>query len=309
MEQMEAARAAFRIICPPGLGDFLRGSICLHQYCTRYNIPLYLSFAGHPFGVLLEKPLLEFDPIALQRVENSELYEYLVQNPHHIHFPVEKRHFETDLIIKRQGFVRVITNSFPSNDVVNKECKKFIRQFLKPTEKLSEQIAKTLNQLQVEPKKYKIIHIRLGDRFINNCPNAWKHLSHNLTNDVLYVIEDILNRFAANLITDQKVILLSDSGALKEILHTKYGWKILDNTPIFSGAIGNCKDEEGTDCYSSFSVFEQTLVDFFLLVNSAEIFQVSAYAWGSGFSDRCHDLFDVPIFRLQLPGWVNGQYG
>ena len=43
-----------------------------------------------------------------------------------------------------------------------------------------------------------------------------------------------------------------------------------------------------------------TLVDFFIMSNASRIISFSPYNWGSGFSQWCSILHNIPFFQFQI---------
>ena len=43
-----------------------------------------------------------------------------------------------------------------------------------------------------------------------------------------------------------------------------------------------------------------TLTEFFFMSNAEKIYQFSIYPWGSGFSDQCSKLYDIPIINCKI---------
>jgi hypothetical protein len=276
-------------IVHPGFGDFLRGSICLYQYCQIFNLPLYLSFVDHPMGIFLKKPN-GFDQKVVQEIESSELYEYPIPHPVYNFFKLDKKNTEVDEIITRRGFIKVITNSWPEAPIT-KPCQDYITNFLQPSDELNDE----LSSLQI-PSDYTVIHIRLGDRFMINCPDAWIHLKRDNINEEII---EFVHQTIKDTIKETNILILSDC-LIKNKLHERYGYLITENTPIH--LLGSKLET------ISPNMFKETLLDFFIISKAKKIYQLSSYAWGSGFSDRCHDLYNIPIYRLLLPGSFNAQY-
>ena len=86
-----------------------------------------------------------------------------------------------------------------------------------------------------------------------------------------------------------KILVVSNNQMLREKLHVRYGLP-------FSGGATAHMGEEG----SSQDALLNTLLDFHLMARSKGIIQFSSYGWGSGFSDACAALFNLPVMHFKI---------
>ena len=101
---------------------------------------------------------------------------------------------------------------------------------------------------------------------------------------------DQINNLLSNKIkNDNKYLLLSSSKDLKLEISTKFPQLLIEDKLITH--IG--KEYNSDDIINS-------LVDFYLIYNSSNIFQMSEYAWGSGFSYWCSYLNNIPFQKVQI---------
>ena len=276
-------------ILTPGFGDFLRGSICLHQYCEANDIDHYISFKDHPVGQFLEK--VDYGEL-LEKAKNSELLEFPFEPNKPNPFSLIEKNQQITKILETQGFVKLITNNHPEAEI-NTKTKEHIKRFIKPNNYLQEKINQSLNKLKITPHNYCVLHIRLGDTYMQNCHECWAHRKKETLEQNVY---DLVSNTVKSIINPD-LVLLSDSWLLKSRFIGQC--KVLENIPVHSGSK---LDTMPLD------LIEQTLIDFFIIANSQAIYQISGYMWGSGFSDRCHELYEIPIQRFVLPHWVHGMY-
>jgi hypothetical protein len=171
-----------------------------------------------------------------------------------------------------------------------------MRNFLEPTNEMKLIINQTLDDLSISSKQYIVIHIRSGDSYLkgekNTFTNGYIHtLIDNIKNDI--------NR-------ENNYLLIADSNDVKKIIKNYFpNFKTLIK-PITHFGEGIVLEEEKV---------KNTLIDFYLLSQSKEIFSYSTYKHGR--SDfRCfidHGLdCDIPDFLsiqsnagiVQIQGWV-----
>jgi hypothetical protein len=252
---------------PPGFGDYLRGSIALYQLAHRLQIPLHLSFKGHPLEHC-------FIPIKSDLQESDNVLEIFVPP-----FDLSK---ENEKKITQNGPVTIFTNILFHEDVTE-DCRQFICQFIEPNERIQKLLVEIMQKLQLKPKKYCVIHIRTGDKSFNN-----DGVNEARVQKICIIIDNLVKTIALSL---ESVLLLSDNQKLKLLLHQKYNLIINKIAPVH---LGDC-----THVKTPISQIDQTVVEFLLLRNSFQIYQISTFWWGSGFSDRVRDLYNVPIVRYK----------
>jgi len=250
---------------PPGLGDFIRGSITLFDYCKKYNYKLLFD-NDHLLFSFLEKN----ENIVNNNIANTTIELIPPINYNEMDEKLSK------LFLENNNFC-ILTNAFYTN--ITDECKLFIRDIFKPNEIISNNINNILTHLNVDlNKKLNIIHLRFGDKYIhdNNVYdiNTYKHVE-----------EKIRNLIYAN--TDEQFLLLSDSIKMSEELK-------LNNPSLFY--FNNNKIHIGDLLYTGdkMKAFEDTITDFFIISRSDKIFSYP----GSGFSSMASILFDKPLINI-----------
>jgi hypothetical protein len=130
---------------------------------------------------------------------------------------------------------------------------------------------------KIEPKKYSVIHIRIDDRYTNSDFHI-----NQLMNQINILLSNKLK-------SNNKYLLLSSSKELKLKIVKKFPQLLIEDKEITH--IG--KEYNSDDIINS-------LVDFYLIYHSANIFQLSEYAWGSGFSYWCSYLNSIPFKKVQI---------
>ncbi|MHB1909699.1 MAG: hypothetical protein ACYCQJ_12660 [Nitrososphaerales archaeon] len=166
------------------------------------------------------------------------------------------------------GDVSVSTNMFAKCYPVTCGFQTLMRQALRPTKILQEAYA---SKVTVPPKTYGVLHLRLND-------------DHRTGNEkILDLVEkQVWPQIKADGIAD--VYLISSDKNIRVQLVEKYGCKTIDTTPTHLG-VENHNLETVLD----------TMVDFLFMGNAQIIYQASINSWGSGFSEWCAKIYNVPL--------------
>ena len=144
-----------------------------------------------------------------------------------------------------------------------------------------------LDTCNLKKNQYGVIHIRAGDYFMNIKKNidAHKHqLSVKHLNDIIIFI----SRYCSK---QKKYILVGDSDKIKKIVSSKFNNIINFDTEITHlGEDNNIND----------NAIIETILDFNIMRFSNNIISFSAYGHGSGFSEFCATLYNVPYNQILL---------
>jgi hypothetical protein len=168
---------------------------------------------------------------------------------------------------------------FPEDDEITKDDKKYIQNMLQPTGEMSEFVDETLKSLCFDKKKYNVIHIRSGDKFL--CDNSKifrRDYIKKLVDEVFLIFNDNDN-------SNWDYLLVADNNEIKIIL-----MEIYPNIKSLLFDIIHLGDGAGLDRQK----VKNTLLDFFLLANSNSIHSFTSYPHGSGFSYWCAKTYDIP---------------
>jgi hypothetical protein len=256
---------------PPGLSDFIRGTIALFNYSKLYNYDLYIDNSHEIFNNLLKNNKIIENNILNQTIELLPPLTY------------DKIDFELNKLFLQNKSFCIMTNSFYTKDSngnienfgeISLECKKFLKQIFTPNYETKNYLNDTYKYLNLNlDEKYYIIHLRLGDNFLHN----------NIFDKDLF---EILNEKIVLLLTknyNKQFVLLSDSSNMANKLKIKnpklFYW---DNKKIHIGDLNhnNIKDS-----------VNDTLIDFFMMQNCDKIFSY-AFNGTSGFSKIASLIFD-----------------
>jgi len=254
---------------PPGVADFLRGTVALYNYSKKYGFELLID-DSHPLFTYLKKS---------KYTTSNNTYETMELLP-----PISYEEIFgklNDMFIQNQSF-SIFTNSFYTiNEYGNmsnygkmpEDCKPFLREVLSPCDEIENKIQNVFNDVYKMniSDGFKVIHLRLGDIFIN-------HANHYDNREYQYWYNKISNFVNEN---PGEYILISDSSVIANKLQSNipklHYW---ENTKIHLGDLKNNTEH---------SIFD-TLVDFFILSKSKEIISNN-----SGFSKVVSLIYDIKL--------------
>ena len=264
---------------PPGLADFLRGSIALYQYSKKYGFKLYFDKDIHPIFNYL-KP----SPYFISDESNMEVQEILPPNSYQNIDKMICDQFESGKSFS------LITNAFYSKDndgnlvnfgEIEYDFKIFFKNLLQPNFLLENKLFFVFDRYyNIDPySNYKVIHLRLGDNYIFD--------NNSFNNDELKQI--LKNKIYNVLIRDQfQYILITDCDSIGNEFKNMYPTlAYLSNNKTHLG------DFKKINCDIS-----DTLIDFFILSRAKEIISYSIYNLPSGFSKINSIIFDIKQSNL-----------
>jgi hypothetical protein len=262
---------------PPGLADFIRGSIALFNYSKKYNYDFCFDDSHPIFDNLLKNNHIIKNTIFDDTIEILPPKSY------------EQIDTEINALFSQNKSFCVMTNAFyTKNDNGNMEnfgemsyeCKKFLKQIFTPNQTTNNYLKDVYKTLNLDSNsKYNIIHLRLGDNFIWN--NTFdNNLFNNLNEKIKYILSININK---------QFVLLSDSAAiaveLKKHNPELFYW---DNKKIHIGDLKNTNVQQAVT---------DTLIDFFIMTNCDKMF---CYAFNgiSGFSKLVSLIYDKEFINI-----------
>jgi len=135
-----------------GLGDYLRGTLFLHQFCRLKGLSLGVCFSGHPLAKCMLSPLvLESDLIAQRRSCVIE---------------------DDDSLLDCGGVF--FSNKFPLSPL-SFEDKLFVRlNCLTPLVAHERRVSDAMCRMGLQGNDYYVLHVRLGDR-VGDVLTSYKH--------------------------------------------------------------------------------------------------------------------------------------
>lgn len=252
---------------PPGIADFLRGTIALYNFSKIYHYKLYIE-ESHPIFEFL-KPNEHF----VITNPNEKVIELIPP------LSYQDIYLTLENLFKQGKTFEILTNSFYDNKENNlsnfgeitEDCRNFLKNILLPTSNIENKINYLLNDLYKInlSNGFKIIHLRSGDKFLNN-----DYFDENIYNFFYNKITNLINQTK-----NVSYILLSDSSIIANKLKTHFPeLHYYDSSKVHLGDLKNS---------SSNKIFD-TLVDFFIMTKSNEIISN-----GSGFSTIISVIYDI----------------
>jgi hypothetical protein len=255
-----------------GLGDFLRGSLALHQVCHKKRSQFIITFKDHPISEFIignDTPI----PTDLEIHNLNNKADFIFKLKHHIELFRGNRRL-------RDAHMGLHCNTFPFYPI-HDITKKFVSNSFKPNDSLNAAIQ------AAKPKEdYEVIHIRTGDLVAyNTAINTTVAYNYNrLLKRIIIAVNEIKSQ------SSNKFIIMCDSDKVKETLSEICGLVPTSAESVHFNLAKDCDAKRVKD----------TLVDFFLLTHAKVIHQFSVHGWGSTFSNCAHWIYDVPLKRYEL---------
>jgi hypothetical protein len=265
-----------------GLGDYIRGCFCLMQICAMLGLSFDMDLKNHPMSKYLI-PEIE----SRYNINYAEVSRY--ENTNYV--PINATTYSKNSI---KFFIEFVNNlngmggtesfftfchSFPIFEVQD-VGRKFILSKLLPNEMMQSAVKERLTWLELVPKRFAVIHIRSGDKYLMN--------NGNLNS---FVIKKIVGILSKNMKEGTKYLILSDNNQIKLLLKKAFPQVVIQLTKITH--LGESVKPED-------DAIMETLLDFYLMSNAFQIISFSPYNWGSGFSQWCSVLYKIPYTQIQV---------
>lgn len=246
-----------------GLGDFIRGSYFLMQFCEKNKIN---------FNILINHPLKKYLKNAINLDETIEKFGELNNNNT---TPDIYSQFYTFLKTQpiKNNIIKICTICFPCFNI-SEEHKRIMKYILEPSDSFKEIIHSTLIKLDIQVKQYIIIHIRTGDKYLIYSDELIEEYYLKIISE----IESIYN-------PQNQYLLISDNLTIKTKIKECMPNIKMCLDPITHFGEGTQFDDEK---------IKNTLIDFYLITLSNKIFAFSCYEHGSGFSEWPAITFNIP---------------
>jgi len=235
-----------------GIGDYLRGTLFLYQYCKKKGMSLGVCFSGHPLSACMLSPLV-LDRALISKRRLCVL--------------------EDDPSLLDLGGI-FFSNKFPKFPLGPEE-KYFVRtNCLTPLLNHEERVAAAMDRMGVKIKSYFVLHVRIGDR-------DGEAFSTEEKNGLLKTLENL----ALPKSYWSQTVLLTDSPMLRTL--PPFDQFLSSNLMVGHAGVSGASTSSIIDSMAEFSLIE----------HSSGVFQMSSYAWGSGFSGMACSIFDVPLYQ------------
>jgi hypothetical protein len=169
----------------------------------------------------------------------------------------------------------VFTNNMLISQNITNDCKDFIiKNCLTPRISFEKKILNFKKLINIEDFNYSVIHIRLNDNEIYN---------EKRFNCIMNIIFNIKQKT-----TDDKLLLITSN----EVYLNKINLPFIIKTNLNRGHVG-LDTTTLQEC-------EDTMIEFMIMKTCKQIYQLSVYGWGSGFSDTINKLYDIPINKYNI---------
>jgi len=271
-----------------GLGDYIRGCFCLMQVSSLLGLEFDMDLSNHPMSKFLtqEADLVKYN-VNYETIAKYENINYIPINSKV--FTKDSIRFFSELINKLNlldcdNFF-TFCNSLPMFDSYKEIGRYFIRNKLAPNELMRQNISTSLANLGIKAKQFAVIHIRSGDKYM---------LKNNQMNP--FVIKKITGILAKNMKLGTKYLILSDNNQIKLLLKRVFPQVIIQMTNIV---------HLGESVNPSDQAIMETLLDFFIMSNAFQVISFSPYNWGSGFSQWCATLHNIPFIQFQVLDYLS----
>ncbi len=204
-----AYRTAYQTVeVPPGLGDYLRGSIALAHHARERGWQLALDFAGHPIGRFLADPapaVAPDEPVAeFFGEQTTQVYRWL------------------DALTPGAPS-RLCTHLLPHDSRIDAGICTLVREQLAFSATILD--GATRLQAQVSDGDFAVVHVRMADEDFHTDQPAAAALLHRLEHD-------IVPRWG------QRVAVLSNNARVKRALSERFGLPLIDTA---AAHLGGCE--------------------------------------------------------------------
>lgn len=272
-----------------GLGDFIRGSYFLMEFCKKYGFNFSIDLSNHPIKFFLKK----YNKINLpDKIKDS--YKKINKFEHDNFNPsIDDNKFINNISNKNiyNEFIYYLNNeknnnlsnniyiysiTFPNFQPYINSFKNEMQNIFELTERMQLLVNIKLKYLSLKSKNYEVIHIRCGDDYLSNVKPNLNNINYNF----LISEFDKLN-------PNKKYLLISDNNYIKILLKNKYNFINI----LCHEITHTCEFKE-----NMIKQIENTVLDFYLISQSKNVMAYSVYQHGSGFSKWCAFTYDIPYF-------------
>ena len=256
-----------------GLGDFIRGSYFLYQYCKLLDIEFEVNMNYHMINTVLDNSYNEIKSYYLENIEHSDVINY------HINENIKNIDLYIDIINKVNTYISKCTvddgvlyacmKLYPMFKITEERA--FFRNIFKYNQIMLNEII--LNEIKTP---YNIIHIRSGDKHLINNEN----ISDKYIKNIIKIIKEHMKK---------DTILMGDSNDVKN--------KIIEQIPNLIG-INNKISHMGEGVDISLETVKNNMIEFNIMSKALSILSISIYEHGSGFSKWCAETYNIPYTAI-----------
>lgn len=269
---------------PTGFGDFIRSCFFIIQFSNKYNFQ-YEIIINHPICLFLKNYSSNYiNKTLFNKVHifiDSNWVDSIFDSNNFIEeFTLSKQKY--NLFINYLCSLPVINNSilsynifFPTDTISIEDVNK-IKFLFEPSREIDEYINETLDLLNLIKYNFITIHIRSGDSYLKG--------ENKIFNSVYF--EFIKNEILEIILNNKKnVLLIADNNEIKYLLR--------DEFPLFKLYFKDITHlGEGVELERE--KVKNTLLDFYIMSYSTNIYSFTSYPHGSGFSYWCSKIYNIP---------------
>jgi len=248
-----------------GFGDYIRGSIVIAHYAKYFGIYFKMSMNTHA----INKYLNEEEPMQHYSTENIEDYNIYGTKP--ITSQYYKLYLQFIQFIKSPEKVLYIeTNMFYNLKFPSQDIKNLINSRISFKQEYHDMAEK-----MIDLHNYTVLHIRFDDDYFNLDPDNSKIF--NLYNEITKL----------NLPTN--TFVMSNNYIIKTKINEEFGFHFIDKIPVHSAVVTELNSND----------FDTTIIEYIILSKSIRTYCFTRYSHGSGFSEQCSVLNNIP-YQVQL---------
>jgi hypothetical protein len=256
-----------------GYADFVKGCIMVLEYCNDNNLSFDIDYKEHP----ISKYLIN---------NNSNQYNIDYDNIKRDPNTTPKYSYKKFMIFNqnvkkcKEPIYFTYCSEYPYRKMTQNE-KDIIKSKFTPNSILKKNIEDTLVRLKLKEKEYDLVHIRAGDEFL-------------LDNKKMDTIKfnKLINKINNEIDKNKIYLLLTDNNNLKIELSKIYSNFIYETNEIIHSSLSKDYNNDG---------LKNTLTDYFLISLSKSVICFCGYPHGSGFSEYCCKIYDIPYKYIKLP--------
>jgi hypothetical protein len=268
-----------------GLGDFIRGSYFLMQFCKEYNISYSINLRNHPLSKFLDIykttqstnyknvnyfEKTNFNPVILDNGIITNIYDNTINNDF-LYFLSKQTNFNKNMYVYTIAYPTVI---------IDQEHKEVMKKILYPTDEILLLTDNILTSLNLYKYDYIAIHIRFGDNFLIKSDDA-------IDTRKLDIIVDELKKIDMT----KQYLLISDNTIIKKRIEDLFPFMKMHYNKI---------THTGEGLELDIIELQNTMIDFHLFSYSTNIIAFSVYNHGTGFSKWCAETYNIPYTSQYL---------
>lgn len=280
---------------PPGLADFLRGTMFLYQEThTHPNMDLIVDFSRHPIHKYIHPMPKNIQPPYQEVLQQPlEIVECFHKDNYKVLDAVNKTNIPNQppqRVFCFQYYEEFNPPKSTESTTISRlptQTQVFMKQVLNFIQEIKEDADDVLHQILSKPNQpFCILHIRMGDQQSSQEDVSIPPILHE------YINTTLIPKWGKD-----HIIVLSDSYAMKQYMKQTYSIPSTDFVPVHLGTTTRFLHPNHN--YGTYeSDIGKTLIEFIIMSKAAEIYMYSVYDWGSGFSYICSHIYDIPYTRI-----------